>query len=247
MNLRKKLLKKLKIVKSNEINNRIRNLNVEIKKHFHSKKSKSVRRNIKPGNSKSLWDAVKTAKDLNTPKLPNVMFLNNVEVNPDDLPDTFASHFKEKIQRIFNDQVIDAHVFNGTQKVNTNNVNFMSESEILLAIKSLKPKNCEGHDRIPVRILIDGVDQLIKPLSYLFNKIYTTKKVPEQWLISKIFPVHKKGPTNSIENYRPISNLCACSKIFEKLILMRLSTIEKENKVDLTHKSQHGFKKIIAL
>ena len=243
MNLRKKLLKKLKIVKSNEINNRIRNLNVEIKKHFHSKKSKSVRRNIKPGNSKSLWDAVKTAKDLNTPRLPNVMFLNNIEVNPDDLPDTFASHFKEKIQRIVNDQVIDAHVFNGTQKVNTNNVNFMSESEILLAIKSLKPKNCEGHDRIPVRILIDGVDQLIKPLSYLFNKIYTTKKVPEQWLISKIFPVHKKGPTNSIENYRPISNLCACSKIFEKLILMRLNTIEKENKVDLTHKSQHGFKK----
>ena len=68
----------------------------------------------------------------------------------------------------------------------------MSENEIILAIKSLKPKNCEGHDRIPVRILIDGIDQQIKPLSYLLNKIYTTKKVPEQWLISKIFRSIKK-------------------------------------------------------
>ena len=100
MNLRKKLLKRIKIVKKSEINTRIKNLNVKIKKKFHLKKSKSVGHNIKPGNSKSLWDAVKTAKDMNIPKLPNVLYHNNLEIKTDDLPKTFASHFKEKIQKL---------------------------------------------------------------------------------------------------------------------------------------------------
>ena len=38
LNPRKKLLTKLKIVKSNEIRNQIRNLNVKIKRQFHPKK-----------------------------------------------------------------------------------------------------------------------------------------------------------------------------------------------------------------
>ena len=65
---------------SNELRNRIKNLNVEIKNHFNSKKTCSVRRKIIPGNSKSLWDAVKLAKDVNNPKIPNHMLSNNIEI-----------------------------------------------------------------------------------------------------------------------------------------------------------------------
>ena len=39
-----------------------------------------------------------------------------------------------------------------------------------------------------------------------------------------------------------ISKLCSCSKNFEKLILQRIKDIEIDQKVDLTGKSQHGFK-----
>ena len=46
-----------------------------------------------------------------------------------------------------------------------------------------------------------------------------------------------------IENYRPISNLCSTSKIFEKLILQRLNELETINNISLTGKPQHGFKK----
>ena len=52
-----------------------------------------------------------------------------------------------------------------------------------------------------------------------------------------------KGDKKDIENYRPISNLCSSSKIFEKLILKRILDLQKENNIDLTGKSQHGFKK----
>ena len=80
-------------------------------------------------------------------------------------------------------------------------------------------------------------------MAVLFDKIYNTKAIPEQWLISKVIPIHKKGSISNIENYRPISNLCSTSKIFEKLILQRLQVLETQNKVDLTGKPQHGFKK----
>ena len=80
INLRKRLLRSMENNFSNELRNRIKNLNVEIKNHFNSKKTCSVRRKIIPGNSKSLWDAVKLAKDVNNPKIPNHMLSNNIEI-----------------------------------------------------------------------------------------------------------------------------------------------------------------------
>ena len=58
--------------------------------------------------------------------------------------------------------------------------------------------------------------------------------------MSKIVPVHKKGDKNEIENYRPVANLNSASKIYEKLILQRIMSIEEEMKVDLTGMNQHG-------
>ena len=49
--------------------------------------------------------------------------------------------------------------------------------------------------------------------------------------------------TYNVENYRPISNLCSSSKIFEKLILKRILEIQDDQNVDITGNSQHGFKK----
>ena len=67
--------------------------------------------------------------------------------------------------------------------------------------------------------------------------------MPEQWKVSKIVPIFKKGCKTKIENYRPIANLCSSSKIFEKLILKQIHYLESKNKLDLTGKRQHGFKK----
>ena len=102
----------------------------------------------------------------------------------------------------------------------------MTGNKIFECIGDLKLKNTEGYDRIPQRILIDGRILLNSPLTSLFALIYRDKIVPGQWLISKIIPVHKKGNKQMIENYRPVANLCSVSKIFEKLILKRISELE---------------------
>ena len=109
---------------------------------------------------------------------------------------------------------------------------------------SLKMKNSEGYDRIPQRILIDGVDRLMTAFRGLFSRICTKKEVPEQWLVSKTIPVFKnKGDTKDIKNYRAISNLFSSSKFFEKLISKKILEIQEIENIDLTSPAQHSFKK----
>ena len=75
-------------------------------------------------------------------------------------------------------------------------------------------------------MLVDGLEQLLDPLTDLFKLIYSEKVISDQWLVSRITPVHKKGNKSLIENYRPVANLCSVSKVFEKLILNRIYELE---------------------
>ena len=103
-------------------------------------------------------------------------------------------------------------------------------------MSELKNKKCEGFDRIPACVLLDAKDTLLPPMAVLFNEIYQTCKIPDQWKVSKIVPIFKKRSKVCVENYRPIANLCSNSKIFEKLILKQIHYLESINKLDLTGK-----------
>ena len=131
-----------------------------------------MRRTIVPGNSGSLWKAVRVANDINVSTLPSSLYLNNMEVIKSDQPDAFAHHFDDKIKKIVNNVGIDNNVYNGRKKVNAENKFFMSRDEVCSCMLSLKSKNSEGFDRIPQRILLDGAEVLTDPLAKLFEKIY---------------------------------------------------------------------------
>jgi len=49
------------------------------------------------------------------------------------------------------------------------------------------------------------VNQISPHLAYIFNKCLTTVKFPLEWLESKVFFIHKKGPTNNPNNFRSIA------------------------------------------
>ena len=159
------------------------------------------------------------------------------------IPLSNKKFFKEKIALITSTTQISNTVYNGKRKVDYGNSFFMTDTDILESLRSIKIKNCEGFDRIPQRVLVDGAQVLVVPLKVLFQKIYYQNTLPEQWLISKITPIHKKGPKNKIENYRPIANLCSTSKLFKRLILKQIQKIELCANVYLSGKQQHGFKK----
>ena len=243
LNARKNLLKKLKTRPSDNLKQKIKDLDINVKKHFFQEKRKKVRRGILPGNSKSLWNAVRTAKDQNIEGFPKTIFSNGVKIPEGEIPDTVASFFDNKVKRLVQDSMIDPLIYNGRLKIQSEDCFFMGRSEILECVGTLKVKNSEGYDRLPQRILKDGISHLADPLCALFKSIYDSKVIPDQWKIAKVNPIPKKGPKSEISNYRPISNLCSTSKIFEKLILRRLISLQELNGIDLTGKQQHGFKK----
>ena len=244
MNRRNYLLKKRKRTSQSDKDKReLEAMNKYIRNYHYEERRQKIRRKIKPGNTKSLWDAVKLAKDIEPTHLPTEMSKDGIIYNRKEMPSAFANHFISKVESLKTDLKISEAVHNGTKIIQSENSNFMTETEVSTCLKELKTKNCEGFDRIPLRILKEGAPILSRPLSVLFHKIYVTKKIPDQWKIAKVIPLHKKGDKHEMINYRPISNLCAASKVFEKLILKHLMQIEEENNINLTGKQQHGFKK----
>ena len=115
----------------------------------------------------------------------------------------------------------------------------MTTIDIYECVSQLKIKNCEGYNRIPQRILIDGINILINPKTHLFHLIYRDCQIPQQWLIAKITPIHKKA----LKTTQKTTDLCSTTKIFERLILNRIIKLESLNSANLAVKEQHGFTK----
>ena len=243
-NRRKKLLSRMKTHACTESKKEVHNIDIMIRQFYHKKKAIEIRKAIIPGNSGSLWKAVKVANDVHNNQLPKSLFETGILINNEDVSETFARFFDNKIKDVLADISINTDVYNGTKKVNAENSFFMTPTWVRECMESLKIKNTEGYDRIPQRVLVDGSDVLSGPFSDLFNKIYQEKAIPGQWLISKTIPVYKnKGDKKNIESYRPIANLCSASKVFEKLILRRILEIQELNNCDITGINQHGFKR----
>ena len=64
---------------------------------------------------------------------------------------------------------------------------------------------------------------------------------PDKWKKANVVPVHKKESKNILKNYRPISLLPVCGKIFEKCIYNSLYSYLESN--NILSKFQSGFRK----
>ena len=65
-------------------------------------------------------------------------------------------------------------------------------------------KSC-GPDEIHPQILIELVDLVSKPLALLLNKTMDKGRIPQDWKMTYVSTIFKKGAGNKTENYRPIS------------------------------------------
>ena len=83
LNERKRLLKSNRRFCTRERSERIKQLNKEIKNHFYVNTKNKITRTIIPGNTQSLWKAVKMAKDVNTKELPQEMYRSGQKIADD--------------------------------------------------------------------------------------------------------------------------------------------------------------------
>ena len=117
----------------------------------------------------------------------------------------------------------------------------ITEIQIKNQLLFLKVDKASGYDNLPVRLIKDASDFIVKPLSYIFNQSFLTGKFPDALKVAKVTPVYKKGPKDAPGNYRPISVLPVLAKVFEKLMNGRLLDFFEAN--DILYQQQYGFRK----
>ena len=111
--------------------------------------------------------------------------------------------------------------------------------EVLTAINRMKNNKACGPDGLPAEVLKVAGLPFAEKLQDIFVKIWNGDHIPDQWCISHLVPLHKKGDVKVCGNYRGISLLCISYKVLENIILQRhRSTIDS-----VLTESQAGFRK----
>jgi Reverse transcriptase (RNA-dependent DNA polymerase) len=119
------------------------------------------------------------------------------------------------------------------------NVIGFSLEEMKFAISTMKNNKACGEDGIPIDLLKICDESVLLKLTEIMNNFLINEKLPEEWNLSKVVLLFKKGKKNEIENYRPISLISHIYKIFCKMILSRIDEILDSNQTQ----DQAGFRK----
>ena len=95
--------------------------------------------------------------------------------------------------------------------------------EVREALKRTKVGKAMGPDDILIKVWRCLGDLAIVWLTKMFNNIYRSHKMLEEWRISILVPIYKnKGDVQSCTNYRGIKLMSHTIKLFERVIEHRL-------------------------
>ena len=113
------------------------------------------------------------------------------------------------------------------------------DKDIIKLIRPLDINRAHERDDISIKMLKICDLAIIKPLSIIFRNRVNHSTFPDLGKKSNIYPFHKKGDKQIINDYRPVSLLPICEKIFQRLIFDTL--FEYPEKYNLLSAHQSGF------
>ena len=116
-------------------------------------------------------------------------------------------------------------------------ISITDPQEISDIINNFDDSKSTGPCSVPIKLLKLARNELSIPFSDICSTSFTEGIFPE---IIKVIPSHKKGSTNDVNNYRPISLLSVFSKILEKLMVVRLTTYLEL--YEIIYPNQFGFR-----
>ena len=149
----------------------------------------------------------------------------------------FNDFFSKQCTPIFNSSVLPTINFLTDKRID--DISIQSD-EIIRLIRNLNPNKATGSDGISGQMLLLCDDSVGLPLKIIFQNILETSTYPDMWKLANITPIFKKGNKQLIKNYRPISLLPICGKMFEKTIFNKLYSYLETN--NLITKNQSGFR-----
>ena len=197
-------------------------------KTYKANKIKDIR-NLKINDPRKYWKLINSQSKNNSNNLASLDDLYNFFKTSNT--QTSDSHDKD-----FN----DSNLLNNENNEEINQI--ISENEILQAVKTLKNNKSPGVDDIVNEQIKTTVSYMLPIYVKLFNMIFDTGIILENWTIGNIKPIYKnKGDPKQPENYRPITLVSCFGKLFTSVINSRLTKYAESH--DLITSSQAGFRK----
>jgi hypothetical protein len=78
------------------------------------------------------------------------------------------------------------------------------------------------------------------PVNYIYNRMLSQDVFPDRLKYAIVIPLHKKGDRGNMSNSRLVSLLTSFSKIFDTVMLTRIST--HFSKYNILSSEQYGFR-----
>ena len=192
-----------------------------------------------PGTSqKSYWKIIhRVMNKCRSPKIPPLRVNDKFILDFGEKAKYFNEFFSQQCKPIINNSILPNLTF-----LTGNRINHIAigNGEILSLIRNLNPNKATGSDGISGQMLLLCEDSVILPLEIIFRNILATSIYPDAWKLANVTPILKKGDKQLTKNYRPISLLPICGKIFEKIVFNHLYSYFNVN--NLITKNQSGFR-----
>jgi len=115
-------------------------------------------------------------------------------------------------------------------------------AEVIRAVGDLSPGKACGLDTLTAEHFKYANRRLVVLLSLCFNSMLVHGYVPKRFSDSILVPIlkDKKGDITDVDNYRPIAITSVASKIFEKIMLLRMKHMLQTNDNQFSYKSNHS-------
>ncbi|KAG6463038.1 hypothetical protein O3G_MSEX013626 [Manduca sexta] len=114
------------------------------------------------------------------------------------------------------------------------------KQEIEKYISFLKTDSSPGFDGCTVTLIKAVKNELLGPLTHIFNLSLSQGIFPSVWKLATIIPIYKGEDKSIPSNYRPISLLSILSKLLEKVVNKRLIFYLEQHKI--ISDNQFGFR-----
>ena len=154
------------------------------------------------------------------PRVPPLLVGYSLILDLTEKAKIFNEFFSKQCTLISNDSVLP--LFHCVTDKRINNVTIRNDV-ILKLIRNLNPNKATGSDGISGQMLLLCDDSVILPLKIIFQNILDNSTYPDIWKLANVTPIHKKEDKQLVKNYRPISLLPICGKIFEKIFLTKFT------------------------
>ena len=162
-------------------------------------------------NPKESWQTINRilGRGHNKSSISSIRHNDNIISGSNEIAETFNEYFSTIGDKIANS--VDSGNTHFSSYISKSSTTFefdtVSVDKVLHSFHALSSSKAIGVDKIPIEVLKLSIAIIAPSMTKLFNYATQNGVFPRDWKVAKVIPLHKKGPKNLLDNYRPISIL----------------------------------------